>query len=154
METNKFDEQEFRRIADAYGLSTVEVRRAVYSFFDVIANEASKLPFDNPHRIYLKDKFDEYVVVRNIPYIGRIGPIYSRYLKWRGNEAKNLNLVSRSRYSNRLTDDDLDYIAGEILAGRKAPKIEKRKGNDMYNRIWLIGKRGKKLAYQVIPKEK
>lgn len=154
MATNSTDELEFRRIAKQHGLSITEVRRAVYSFFDIIASEAAKLPFDNPHRIYMKDKFEEYAVVRNIPYIGRIGPIYSRYIKWRSNEAKNLKLVSRGKYSSRLTDDDLDYIAGEILAGRTPPALEKRKGNDMYNRIWLIGKKGKKLAYQVIPKEK
>ena len=153
MQTSRIDEAEFRRIAGKYGLSDKEVRRAVHSFFDIIVSEANRLPFDNPERIYLRDKFDELVTIRNIPFIGRIGPAYSRYLKWRGNEARGVTMVARSRYRSRLTDDDLDYIAGEILAGRTPPPVVKRKGKDMYNRIWLIGKNGKRLAYQVIPKE-
>ena len=151
---SKKDEAEFKSIAQRYGLSVTEVRRAVNSFFGIIASEANHLPFDSATRIYLKDKFDEYGTVRNIPYIGRIGPSYSKYLKWRANEAKNLKLVARSQYRSRLTQGDLDYIAGEILAGRTPPPIRKRKGNEMYNRIWVIGKEGKRLAYQVIPKEK
>lgn len=153
MAAGKRDEADFRRIADKYGLSAREVRKAVHSFFDVIALESDRLPFDNPQRIYTKDKFEDFATVRQIPFIGRIGPAYSRYLKWRGNEAKTLNTVARSHYRSRLTQGDLDYIAGEILAGRTPPPIKKRKGNEMYDRIWLVGKDGKRLAYQVIPKE-
>lgn len=153
MEKNRQDELEFRRIADKYGIDITEVRRAVHSFFAIIEKEARRLPFDNPQRIYTKDKFEEYAAVRNIPYIGRIGPAYSKYLKWRANEAKNIAMAARSNYRSRLTQGDIDYIAGEILAGRTPPPFRKRKGNEMYNRVWLIGKDGKRLAYQVIPKE-
>ena len=154
MASNRRDAKEFERIAEKYGLRATEVSRAVHSFFAIIAKEAASLPFDNPQKIYSKAKFDELVKVRNIPYIGRIGPSYSRYLSWRKNESKSINMEPRSNYRSRLTQDDLDYIAGEILAGRTPPPLRKRKGNEMYNRVWMIGEDGKKLAYQVIPKEK
>lgn len=153
MAASRQEDVEFARIAKKYGLSVSEVKRAVYSFFDDIVRKSKALPLDNPQRIYRRDKFEEYELVWNIPHIGRIGPTYSRYLKWRANESKNYPQAHRDNYRSRLTQGDLDYIAGEILAGRPVPPIRKRKGNEMYNRVWLVGKDGKRQAYQVIPKE-
>lgn len=125
----------------------------MYSFFGVIVRESRNLPFDHQNRIYTKDKFDEFVKVRNIPSIGRIGPSYSRYLKWRGNEAKNHTQVNRSDCRARVPQNEVEYIAEEILAGRTPSPVKKVKVSKAYQRIWMVGKVGKRLARQAIPKE-
>jgi hypothetical protein len=53
-----------------------------------------------------------------------------------------------------MTQDDIEHIADDILSGRTPFLIRKRKGNEMYDRVWLVGQDGKRLARQVIPKEK
>lgn len=153
MPKNKIEEADFSKIAKEFGVPVSEVRRAVYSFFGIIVRESRNLPFDNPTRIYKKERFDELVKVRNIPYIGRIGPVYSRYLKWRGNEAKNQPQVSRSEYRSRVSQDDIENMAAEILSGKTPSPVEKKKAKEIYNRIWMVGRVGKRLARQVIPKE-
>ena len=154
MPKNKIEEADFSKIAKELGVSASEVRRAVYSFFGIIVRESRNLPFDNPTRIYKKERFDELVKVRNIPYIGRIGPVYSRYLKWRGNEAKNQPQASRSEYRSRVSQDDIENMAAEILSGKTPSPLRKYKKTELYNSVWLVGTNGKKQARQVIPKTK
>lgn len=154
MRRSRIEDADYRAIADSLDLPKTEVRKIVSSFFDVMLKEARALPFDNAQRIYSKDKFDELACVWNIPSIGRIGPVYSRYLKWRSNEAKHIRQELRSSYRNRMTQDDIEHIADDILSGRTPFLIRKRKGNEMYDRVWLVGQDGKRLARQVIPKEK
>lgn len=149
---NKHDEKLFVEIAASEHIAISEVRRAVNSFFGSLVREARRLPFSDPTRIYSKDKFEEFASVTNIPYMGRIGPVYSRYLKWRGNESKNIVQKRRSDYCGGVSRDDIEHIAEEILAGRTPPVLVKKRGNEMYNRVWLVGKDGKKLARQVMPK--
>ena len=153
MPVNRIDESEFRLIASELGLGVSEVRRAVSSFFAVIASDADSLPFDNARKIYSREKFKEFVKVRCIPYVGRIGPVYSRYLKWRANEAKGQPSERRSSYRTGMTRDEIEHIAASILAGR-TPQITRKKNSELFNRVWLVGKDGKKSARQVIPKEK
>lgn len=129
-----------------------EVKRAVISFFDCIWGAAKKLPFDTPRRIYSPEKFDEYFRVWNIPSIGRLGPAYSRYLLWRRNESSLVEQRLRSSYRLRLTQDDIEHMAEEILSGNTPSPLQKKKGNELYHRVWLVGKDGKKSARQVIPK--
>ena len=153
MKRNRLEEAECRRIATELDLSEYEVRRAVQSYFSVILEEAKRLPFNNHQRIYTKDKFGEYVQVWNIPSIGRIGPIYSRYLLWRGNEARQIEQEPRSNYRSRITQDDIETLASDILSGNTPTPLKKKRGNEMYNRVWLVGQEGKTLARQVIPKK-
>ena len=134
------------------GLPSGEVIKAVTSFFGAIAGYARRLPFDNYRRIYSHDLFGEYVTVWNIPSLGRIGPIYSRYLKWRANEAGKLEQVNRGSFRKGISQDEIETMAAEILSGRTPSPIRKKKGNEMYNRVWLVGKEGKRQARQVIPK--
>jgi len=155
MARNKTDEAIYGAIAGDLGidgLSASEVKRAVLSFFAVIASDADELPFDNIRKIYKKDKFDELVKVYNIPYVGRIGPVYSRYLKWRANEAKQQPSARRSDYRVGLTQGEIEDIAAIILSG-ETPQINRKKNSELFNRVWLVGKEGKKSARQVIPKE-
>ena len=153
MSRNLVDEREFRRIAEEFSLPVDVVRSAVHSFFDVVLGEARKLPFDNRKKIFTREKFAEYAVVRNIPYIGRLGPAYSRYLKWRGNESRDYFQVPRSTYRKRLSQSEIENMAADILSGRTPSPVNKVKYSELYERVWLVGQDGKKSARQVIPKE-
>lgn len=44
-------------------------------------------------------------------------------------------------------------MAEEILSGKAPSPVTKRKNSDLFNRVWVVGKDGKKSARQVIPKE-
>ena len=150
---NKVEEYDMRAIAEELGVAPAEVKRAVMSFFGEISGYSRSLPFNNRQRIYSKQKFEEFVSVWNIPGIGRIGPVYSRYLKWRENESRSIIQEQRSNYRNRISQDDIEHMADEVLSGRTPSPLRKKKGNEMYNRVWLVGTDGKRLARQVIPKE-
>lgn len=153
MYRNRKEEPVLLRISEETGIPVSEVRKAAHSFFAAIKNEARKLPFDNRKKIYRKEVFDTFAFVRMIPFIGRIGPIYSRYLAWRRNESKLDVQVPRSRYRTRLLQDDIEHMAEAILAGKAPLPVRKKKGNELYKRVWVVGKDGKRLARQVIPKE-
>lgn len=153
MPRNKLDEQEYRKIADELDISVDDVRNCVHSFFGVLLGDVRKLPFNDERKIFSKDKFSGYAVVRNIPYIGRLGPVYSRYLKWRANEAGGVPRALRSSYRSRYLQSDIENMAAEILSGKTPSKISRKKYSDMYKRVWLVGQDGKKSARQVIPKE-
>lgn len=152
MRRNREDEAAYRSLAKQYGVSYSDVRKIVLSFFDQIALEARMLPFDNQYRIYSRQAFENASHVASIPSIGRIGPVYSRYLKWRANISKNLDMVPRENYRLRLTQDDIENMAASVLAGR-TPSIVKRKNKEMFDNIWLVDTGGKKLARQVIKKK-
>lgn len=153
MPRNKIEESDFSSIARELGVPVSEVRRAVYSFFGIIVRESRNLPFDDSTRIYTRERFDDLAKVRNIPSIGRIGPVYSRYLKWRGNEAKNQTQVNRSDCRARVSQSEIEAIAAEALSGRTPHPVVKQKLTESYKRIWMIGRVGKRLARQAIQKE-
>lgn len=140
-------------VSEELGVPAPEVSRAVRSFFGAIVRESRSLPFDNGRKIFTKEKFAEFGGVTNIPRIGRMGPVYSRYLKWRGNEARNTVQASRSGYRSAITQDEIERMAGEILSGKAPSPVIRRKGSDLFDRVWVVGKDGKKSARQVIPKE-
>jgi hypothetical protein len=152
MRRNKENEVVYRNLAKRFGINQSDVRKIVLSFFDQIALEARSLPFDNQYRIYSRQVFENASHVASIPYIGRIGPVYSRYLKWRANISKDLDMVPRENYRLRLTQDDIENIAASVLAGR-TPSIVKRKNKELFDNIWLVDTGGKKLARQVIKKK-
>lgn len=153
MHKNRLEDADFQQISRVLGVPASEVRRAVYSFFGIITREARALPFDDASRIYTRERFEDFVKVHNIPSIGRIGPIYSRYLKWRGNEAKNQIQASRSDYRAGISQGEIEHIAAEILSGNTPPPVNKKKATERFNRIWMVGRAGKRMARQVIPKE-
>ena len=152
MGRNRKEYARFRRLSEKYGLEESEVKRIVTSFFAIFVTDANSLPFDNPKRIYSKEVFDGLARVRQIPYVGRVGPVYSNYLKWRANESREFGMAPRSSFRTRMTQDDIENMAAAILSG-SSPELEKRKKSEMFDRVWLVGKEGKKSARQVIPKE-
>ena len=125
----------YRDLSSRFGLAEEEVKRIVASFFSIVFTDARSLPFDNPKRIFSKEKFDEYVKVRHIPSIGRIGPVYSNYLKWRANESQQIDMAPRSLYRRRRTQSDIESIAAALLSGQAPPPMGKKKGNEMYHRV-------------------
>lgn len=152
MARSKTDGAIIEKVAIDNSITASEVNRAVLSFFSVIVKDADSLPFDNERKIYTRDKFGELAKAYNIPYIGRMGPVYSRYLKWRANEARQLPGGKRSDYRVGLTQGEIEDIAVEILSGG-TPQINRKKNSELFDRVWMVGKDGKKSARQVIPKE-
>jgi hypothetical protein len=154
MKNSKTEERDFRRIADEFDINAEDVKNIVNSFFDTISSESRKLPFDNPRKIYSKAVFDSFASSRinNIPYIGRIGPVYSRYLKWRANEAKGIEMIPRQRTKKKLTQEEIEAVAEIVLKG--GTYVPDKKRNNNFKRIWMVGEDGKKSAGQVIPKKK
>lgn len=141
-------------IATTFGVTEQEVLRAVHSYFDSIYNRARDLPLDNPARIYSPSAFSKYQFAYNIPYIGRIGMSYSRYLRWRANSSREVEQESRAKYRTAVTRADIEKMASDILEGRVPEKPEKKRGKEFYKRVWLVGEDGKRLARQVIKKKK
>ena len=153
MGRNRREYARFRSLSARYGLDESEVRRIVTSFFEVFGMDARSLPFDNPKKIFSRDVFDGKSTVRQIPYIGRLGPVYSNYLKWRANESGQFQMVPRSSYRSGITQSEIENMAVAALSG-SAPSFEKKKKSEMFDRVWLVGQDGKRSARQVIPKEK
>lgn len=60
----------------------------------------------------------------------------------------------RSKYRNRLSSEDIEKMADEILSGKLPTPVKRRKGSELYKRVWYIEQGKKKLARQVIQKEK
>jgi len=153
MGRNRKEYERYRKISSRHDVSEEEVKRILASFFEVVFADARSLPFDNPRKIFSKDKFEEYVKVRHIPFIGRIGPVYSNYLKWRANVSQQIEMAPRSSYRSRRTQSDIESTAAAILSGETPPPLKKKRGKEMYERVWLVGQDGKKSARQVIPKK-
>lgn len=158
MARNRIDERDYERIADELGISAGDARNCVVSFFDAIEKSYRNLPFANPRKIFSRQRFADYVRVWCIPALGRIGPSYDRYLKWRANEAKEVEMVKRSDYKSVYTEEEIENLARKALhewkEGDGPVKIERKSSRDYpFERIWLVGPDGKKQAKQVIPKK-
>ena len=157
MKLSRRDVSACKRIAEEEGLESSEVRKAVLSFFDSIISDTRKLPFDNPQRIYSKDAFLQKSFVVNIPYIGRIGPVYSRYIKWRSEEAEELENVSRKDVRRIYSEPLIEAEAKKALSGQKVnvKLLKERIPRGKYNKVWMICGDGKrKAARQVIVNKK
>lgn len=150
MKNSRIEECDLAGVAEELGVSSGDVRNVVNSFFDAIVSDARKLPFDNHRKIYSKSAFEKHAFVRSVPFIGRLGPTYSRYLKWRANESKRFEMVSRPKSGSKLFPEEIEAIASIVLSGGR---YEKKKRETNYKRIWLVYDSGKKQARQVIPKE-
>lgn len=139
-------------ISQEMGVDKDEVARVIKSYFSDMASRVRALPFDDCTKIYTRKVFLTREMVWNIPHIGRIGTSYSRYIKWRANESKNIVQDKRSAYSTKLTSDDIESMADAILSGGSLPEVKHRTGNDLYKRVWIVLPNGRKQARQVIPK--
>jgi hypothetical protein len=149
---SRVDNERVRTVADRLGISEAEVRRCVNAFFGVMTGYAKTLPFDSPTRIYTLDRFKEYVRVWNIPFVGRTGPVYGRYLAWRSNEAEHLEQGHKSVCRERMTQDEIETIAESVLSGG-AFSLPKKSKKENYKRVWIVGTDGKRLARQVLTKQ-
>ncbi len=153
MGRRKLEDGDILLVSKNLGVPVEEVRRIVHSFFDDIGSKARRLPFADTSRIHRRKSFDKYLFAVNIPCIGRIGPVYSRYLKWLENESGMSGQELRKAHQRRLTKDEVESLAADILSGRMPDMPERKKGNEVYRRIWLVDADGKRLARQVFPKK-
>jgi hypothetical protein len=149
---NRAERSRYVELAEKTGVPLQDVIRIVESYFRDISSYASRLPFNTPRRIFLKEKFDEYVRVDNIPFLGRIGPVYSRYLQWRTNESKGIDYDYRKDRRVKFSKGEIENIAKEALSGG-TPDLKEHKNSELFDRVWVVGKNGKKSARQIIPKE-
>lgn len=153
MRKNRVETKDLREISRSLGVDEREARKAIYAFFGVLESEARRLPFADSRRIYLRDAFEPLAKVWNIPYVGRLGPSYSRYLAWRKNESRKILQEPRRKYRLRIPQSEIENMAADILSGRIPAPLKKRKGSELYERVWLVGKAGKRQARQVMPKK-
>lgn len=151
---NRIEDRDFKEIEKQLGIPHAEVKKIVHSFFGSLESKARKLPFNTERKIYSSEGFSEYGYVQNVPFIGRIGTSFSRYLTWRGNESKEQKQVERGRCSDGYTPDEIEAIAREALSGKTPMLVKKHKAREFYTKIWIVGKGRKRLARQAILKDK
>jgi hypothetical protein len=137
-----------RAYARSKGLNEVEVQKAIVSFFDDIVVSTRKLPFDNIRRIYTADAVEDKACVYNIPYIGRLGPVYSQYLKWRGDIANDYELVLREDVRGIHLNERIEELAGLALSGHRVTRdmMKDPIPAGMYHKVWIIDKEGRRRA--------
>lgn len=153
MRNSKVEEADFRAIAEELSVPPEEVKNVINSFFGIIGSEARRLPFNNPRKIYSRAAFDKHGSVFTIPYIGRLGPAYSKYLQWRVNESKKIDMITRPIRGSKLLPSEVEAIAEAVLDGKEFDLRNKRKVG--FERVWLVGEDGKRQARQaVLKKEK
>lgn len=153
MRISRTDRDDYMRLADVFGISVTDVSSIVVSYFDTVLGEARSLPFANPRKVFSKDMFDRYGSVHQIPSVGRLGPSYTRYRRWKANESANVGMVNRTYYSERLRKEDIENIADTILSGTIPDIAAIKKGRKgKYNKVWHVGSGGRKLAWQAIKK--
>lgn len=127
--------------ASACAVPMADARRIVDSYFGAFLAEMKSMPLDTPYRIYRRDAFEgRFSRVLSIPSVGRLGPVYSRYLKWRRNAMEDTAaLAAGSAYAVRGEVKDAAAAGTGTVAGRPSPSAR---------RIWVIGLEGRRLARQ------
>lgn len=137
-----------RAYARANGISETEVQKAVVSFFDDIVVSTRKLPFDNIKRIYTADAVEDKACVYNIPHIGRLGPMYSQYIKWRADIADEYDMVLREDVRDVHLNGRIEELAALALSGHKVTRdmMKDPIPSGMYHKVWIIDKEGRRRA--------
>lgn len=156
MKLGRTDRKRCIAIAEASALPQREIEKAVESYFDSIVEKTKALPFDTPKRIYSRAAFARCSFVVNIPYIGRIGPVYSRYLKWRSSESNEVDMVMRKDAKSDHLKPLIEKATIDALSGMKvdAASLRSRIPKGRYSRVWYMNPDGtKRAARQVIKKE-
>lgn len=148
MKLSRSDADICRNIAEEEDVMVSEIRKAVSSYFDSIVSETRKLPFNNPQRIYTKPAFEQQSFVANLPYLGRIGPVYSLYLKWRREEAKEFEQISRKKARQIHAAPIIEEEAKKALAGQKVNStvLRERVPKGKYNKVWMMHEDGVRRA--------
>lgn len=148
MKLSKRDSEWCKSYANGCGLSDAEVAKAVLSYFDDIVYGVRKLPFADFRRIYTADAVASLAPVYNIPFIGRIGPIYSQYTKWRAEDAAELDRVQRKDVRAKHLAERIEEAAVLAMSGHKVSPSMLRNPVPAgeYHRVWLIDANGRRRA--------
>lgn len=142
--------------ANENGLSEVEVQKAIVSFFDDIVVCTRKLPFNNIKRIYTADAVADKACVYNIPYIGRLGPIYSKYISWRRDVSEEYDMVLREDVRDIHLKERIEELAELALSGHRVTRdmLKDPIPSGLYHKVWIIDKEGRrKAAKQLFKKQ-
>ena len=156
MKLSRQDRSWCRQYAESNGLNSNEVVKAIVAYFDDMVIAVRSLPFNNVTRIYTADAVDKLAPVYNIPCLGRIGPIYSLYLKWRREEAKEQETELREVVKRRHLSERIEQAAAMALSGRRvsASFLDDPIPRGMYRKVWIIDANGKRrVARQVYKKQ-
>lgn len=155
MRLSKIDCSECEKIAREENIPLSVVKNIITSYFDSMVIAAKALQYNNKQRLYTKKAFLENAFVINIPFIGRIGPVYSCYIKWRKQLSKNLEQIKKSALKRFHYGKYLEEEARHALNGEKV-NIElfgRPNAKDGYCRVWIIKENDKKVsARQIIVK--
>lgn len=157
MKLSRRDRRICADIATEVGYDTRAIERAVSAYFSVIISDVRRLPFNSHSRIYKPDAFEENGYVVNIPYLGRLGTVYSRYRKWRASVSSENDTVrkedARSKYFEPLVEEE----ARKALRGERVNvyRLRERVPSGMYRRVWIMKGNGKRSsARQMIVNKK
>lgn len=156
MKLGRKDRSRCRAISDECAIPEREVAKAVESYFDSIVEKTRRLPFDTPKRIYSREAFRKCSFVVNIPYIGRIGPVYSRYLKWRAAESEGMRMVRRDDVKSDHFRPLVEKAAKDALSGMKVDSsaLVGRIPKGRYEKVWIVNPDGsRRSARQLISKD-
>lgn len=157
MRLSRKDRRRCGDIALETGTEPKEVERAVSAFFSTIISDVKRLPFNNPGRIYKPDAFEELCYVTNIPFLGRLGTVYSKYRKWRSEVASDIEMVDASDAKSEYYKPLIEEEARKALRGEKVNvyRLKERVPSGMYRRVWIMRRNGKRSsARQMIVNKK
>lgn len=156
MKLSNRDAKWCRQYAADSGLDEVEVTKCVQAFFDDIVSTVRKLPFNDISRIYTIAAFEEVAPDFYLPFIGRLGPSYSSYCKWRVECADEEERILRSTAYEKHRAQRVDEAVDMALSGQTIPKNFLRNPipGGTYRKVWIIDKGGKrKAARQLFKKQ-
>lgn len=156
MKLSKSDVSWCAEYAKAQGLDAVEVSKAVISFFDDMVYVTRKLPFNNIRRIYSAEAVSKLAPVFHLPSVGRLGPMYNQYKKWRKEQAGSYVMVSRKDAKRKHRQERIEEAARRALSGKRVSEnfLYDSIPSDRYYKVWLIDAQGKrKAAWQLFKKE-
>lgn len=141
-----------RAVAAATGLPVREVRAAVLSAASALALRVRRLPFASARRIYSPAAFAASSFVALLPGLGRVGPAYSRYVRWRATEASGLELRGRAEARRMWRSLAAEEEAARVLAGGEADvaRLRGRVPASFARPVWLVGAGGRRLARQSV----
>ncbi len=152
---SRTDDAVCAEIADELDVPVSEVRRAVVAYFDELIDRTDSSGLSDVSKIYRPDAFAEKAFVVNMPYLGRIGPVYSRYLSWRRDALSAKETIGRSDVRRHYSAGHIERLAAQALNGEPVSVLEsKRVPSGLYKTVWLVDSNGKKAARQVIVKDR
>jgi len=141
-------------VAGKLGMDARDVAAAVGAWFGAVVAAGRRMPLDRAWRIYSKERLGAMGGVFNVPHVGRIGPSYGKYLRWRADVSRSLSMVGARRAAAVHRAETVESLAAMALRGERigSTRIGGRLPPGRYRRIWMLGAGGRRAARQLIRK--